>query len=50
MEINKLGNMKTIQSTEIPVKMLKQRQDVLRSYTCYFRNVYADKSMCPSLY
>ena len=35
-EINKLGNTKAIQSTAIPVKILKQNADIFGSYICHF--------------
>ena len=47
-QINKLGNRKAIQSTQIPVKILKQNGDVFGSYLCHFFNVCFDKSTFPS--
>ena len=37
-EINKLGNRKTIQNTDIPVKILKQNADMFGGYICHFFN------------
>ena len=48
-EINKLGNRKTIQSTDILVKFLKQNADIFGIYICHFFNVCADKSTFPSV-
>ena len=42
-ETNKLGNRKAVQSTDIPLKTLKQNADIFGSYICYFFNVRVDK-------
>ena len=47
--INKLGNRKAIQSTEIPVKILKQNPDIFGSYICHLFNVCTDKGTFPSV-
>ena len=36
MEINKLGNRKAIQRTDLPINALKQNADIFRSYIYYF--------------
>ena len=48
-EINKLGNRKAIQNTDIPVKILKQNADIFGSYICHFFNVCVDKGTFPSV-
>ena len=48
-EINKLGNRKEIQNTDIPVKILKQNADIFGSYICHFFNVCVDKGTFPSV-
>ena len=48
-EINKLGNRKAIQNTDIPVKILKQNADIFGSYICHFLNVCVDKGTFPSV-
>ena len=48
-EINKLGNRKAIQKTDIPVKILKQNADIFGSYICHFFNVCVDKGTFPSV-
>ena len=48
-EINKLGNRKAIQNTDIPVKVLKQNADIFGSYICHFFNVCVDKGTLPSV-
>ena len=48
-EINELGNRKTIQNTDIPVKIPKQNVDFFGSYICHFFNVCVDKSTFPSV-
>ena len=48
-EIDKLDNTKTIQNTDIPVKILKQNADMPGSYICYFLNVCVDKSTFASV-
>ena len=48
-EINKLGNRKAIQNTDIPVKILKQNADIFGSYICHFFNVCLGKGTFPSL-
>ena len=35
-EINKLGNRKAIQRTDLPINALKQNADIFRSYIYYF--------------
>ena len=47
-EINKLGDRKVIQSTDIPVKILKQNADIIGSYIFHFLDVYIDKGTFPS--
>ena len=47
-ETKKLGNTKTIQNTEMPVKILKQNPDMFWSYICQLFNVCVDKSTFPS--
>ena len=44
-EINKFGNRKAIQSTDIPVKILKQNADIFGIYYHFF-NVCVDKAAC----
>ena len=39
---------KAIQSTNIPVKILKQNVEILESYICHFFNACVDKGMLPS--
>ena len=48
-EMNKLDNRKAIQSTDIPVKILKQNADILGSSICYFFNVCVDEFTLPSV-
>ena len=48
-EINKLGNRKTIQNKDIPVKILKQNAGIFGSYICHFFNVCVDKGTFPSV-
>ena len=48
-EINKLGNGKAIQNTEIAVKILKQNADIFGSYVCYFLYVCVDKGTFSSV-
>ena len=48
-EINKLGNRKAIQNTDIPVKILKQNADIFGSYICHFFNVCVNKGTFPSV-
>ena len=48
-EINKLGNRKGIQNTNISVKILKQNADIFGSYICHFFNVCVDKGTFPSV-
>ena len=48
-EINKLGNSKAIQNTDIPVKILKQNADIFGGFICHFSNVYVDKGTFPSV-
>ena len=48
-EINKLGNRKAIQNTDIPVKILKQNVDISGSYICNLFNVCVDKGKFPSV-
>ena len=48
-EINKLGNRKAIQNTDIPVKTLKENADIFGSYICHFFNVRVDKGTFPSV-
>ena len=48
-EINKLGNRKAIQITDIPVKILKQNADIFGSYICHFLNVCVDTGTFPSV-
>ena len=48
-EINKFGNRKTIQCTDIPVKTPKQNADIFGSYICHFLNVCVDKGKFPSV-
>ena len=48
-KINKLRNRKAIQSTDIPVKILKQNADIFGSYICHFFNVCVDNDMFPSV-
>ena len=47
-EINKFGNRKAIQSTDIPVKILKQNADIFGIYYHFF-NVCVDKATFPSV-
>ena len=47
-EINKLDDRKVIQSTDIPVKILKQNADIIGSYIFHFFDVYIDKGTFPS--
>ena len=44
----KLGNTKAIQSTKMPVKILKQNPDMFWSYICQLFSVCVDKSTFPS--
>ena len=46
-EINKLGNRKAIQNTDIPV--IKQNVNIFGSYICHFFNVCVDKGTFPSV-
>ena len=48
-EIIKLGNRKTIQSTGIPEKILKQNAAIIGSYICHFFNLCVDKGTFPSV-
>ena len=48
-EVNKLGNRKAIQNTDIPVKILKQNADIFGSYICHFFNICVDKGTFPSV-
>ena len=48
-EINKLGNRKAMQSTDIPVKILKQNADIFGSDICHFFNECVDKAIFPSV-
>ena len=48
-KINKLGNRKVIQSTDIPVKILKQNADIFGNWICYFFNVCVDKGTFSSV-
>ena len=48
-EINKLGNRKAIQNTDIPVKIPKQNPDIFGSCICHFFNVCVDKGTFPSV-
>ena len=48
-EINKLGNRKAIQPTDIFVKILKQNANIFGSYICQFFNVCVDKGTFPSV-
>ena len=48
-EIIKLGNRKTIQSTDIPEKILKQNAAIIGSYICHFFNLCVDKGTFPSV-
>ena len=50
MEINKLDNIKTIQCTAIPIKILKENENILGSYICDIFIACVDKSAFPSLY
>ena len=49
MDINKLGNRKAIQNTDIPVKILKQNADIFGSYICHFFHICVDKGTFPSV-
>ena len=46
-KLEKLGNMKVMQNTEIPMKILKKNAAIFGSYICHFFNVRVDKSMSP---
>ena len=48
-EINKLGNRKAIQNTDIPVKILKENADIFGSNICHFFNVCVEKGTFPSV-
>ena len=48
-KINKLSNRKAIQSTDIPVKILKQNADIFGNWICYFFNVCVDKGTLSSV-
>ena len=48
-KVNKLGNRKTIQTTDIPVKLLIQNTDIFGNYICHFFNVCVDKGTFPSI-
>ena len=49
-EINKLGNIKAIQNTGIPVKILKQNADIFGSFICHLFNVCVDEGTLPSVW
>ena len=48
-EINKIGDRKAIQNTDIPVKIIKQNADIFGSYICHFFNVCVNKGTFPSV-
>ena len=48
-KVNKLGNRKTIQTTDIPVNILIQNTDIFGNYVCHFFNVCVDKGTFPSI-
>ena len=48
-EIKKLSTRKATQSTDIPVKILKENADVFGSYICDFFNGYVDRGDFPSI-
>ena len=48
-EINKIGDRKAIQNTDIPVKIIKENADIFGSYICHFFNVFVNKGTFPSV-
>ena len=48
-EIKKLSTQKATQSTDIPVKILKENSDIFRSYICDFFNDCVERGDLPSI-
>ena len=46
-EIKKLSTRKSAQSTDIPVKTLKENADIFGRYTCDFFNGYVERRRFP---
>ena len=48
-EIRKLSTCKSVQSTDIPIRVLKENADILADYICGFFNKSIKKSTFPSI-
>lgn len=49
-KINLLSNIKEIQSTDIPVKILNKYADISGSYECHVCNIYSSQQITPFMY